>query len=160
NWLDIARICIRLDGLPLAIELAAAHAKLLSPQALLKRLTNPFDTLVRGSRDLPARQQTLRQTIDWSYNLLAEGEKVLFARLSISSGGWTLEAMQQVCGEKLPIDSFEGLESLVNKNLAYCREIGGVPRFMMLETLHEYARDQLEASGEIDTLHREHARYY
>lgn len=158
--LDIARICIRLDGLPLAIELAAAHSKLLSPQALLKRLQHPFDTLIKGPRDLPVRQQTLRQTIDWSYNLLAESERILFARLSIFSGGWTLEAMQEVCGDKLLLDTFEGLESLVNKSLIRQYEIHGTPRFTMLETLREYALEQLEAGSELDMLHRQHARYY
>ena len=94
----IAEICVRLDGLPLAIELAAARAKLLSPQALLARLEQRFDLLVGGPRDMPSRQQTLRATIDWSYGLLGATEQTLFARLSVFAGGCTVEAAEAVCG--------------------------------------------------------------
>lgn len=158
--LDVGRICVRLDGLPLAIELAAAHSKLLGPPELLRRLDGLLDALVGGSRDLPARQQTLRQTIDWSYNLLTESERTLFARLSIFAGGWTLEAIHVICGDNLTPNPFDALESLVNKSLVRRYEVQGAARFTMLETIREYAQEQLERSGELDALRRRHAHYY
>jgi predicted ATPase/DNA-binding CsgD family transcriptional regulator len=160
NVLDIAKICVRLDGLPLAIELAAAQSKLLNPHAILRRLTSPLSALVHGSRDLPARQQTLHQTIDWSYNLLDAGEKDLFARLGVFGGGWTLEAMEVICREGLALDPFEGLASLVDKSLARQHEIQGELRFEMLVTLRDYALEQLAANGKMEMIRRRHARYY
>jgi predicted ATPase/DNA-binding CsgD family transcriptional regulator len=166
NAAAIARVCTRLDGLPLAIELAAARCKLLTPQALLERLEgvgerSPFHTLVGGSRDAPPRQQTLRDSIEWSYNLLDEGEKRLFARLAIFRSGRSLEAIEAVCAEGLAIDVFDGLASLVDKSLVEQKETpGGEPRFVLLEMIHEYARERLEASGEAERLRRRHADYF
>jgi predicted ATPase/DNA-binding CsgD family transcriptional regulator len=161
NVLDIAKICVRLDGLPLALELAAAQSKLLTPHAILDRLASrPLAALVNGARDLPVRQQTLRQTIEWSYNLLDAAEKVLFTRLGVFAGGWTLDAMQTVCCAGLALDPFEGLEALVNKSLARQHEVRGAPRFDMLETIRAYALEQLAARGELETLRHQHAGYY
>jgi predicted ATPase/DNA-binding CsgD family transcriptional regulator len=161
NALDIAQICVRLDGLPLAIELAASRTKLLNPQTLLARLVSPLDALTGGAHDLPARQQTLRNTIEWSYNLLGEGEKMLFARLAVFRGGRSLEAIETVCGRNLPMDVFDGLASLVDKSLVQQKETPtNEPRFVMLETLQEYAGERLEASGEAGALRQRHAVYF
>jgi non-specific serine/threonine protein kinase len=161
NALDIAKICVRLEGLPLAIELSAARMKLLTPEALLARLSSRLDALTGGARDLPKRQQTLRNTIEWSYNLLDEGEKTLFARLAVFRGGRSLEAIESICGEGLPIDVFDGLASLVDKSLIQQKETtGGEPRFVMLETIHEYAWERLEASCEAETMRRRHAEHF
>ena len=159
----VAEICVRLDGLPLAIELAAARSKLLSPEALLARLSNRLKLLTGGARDLPARQQTLRAAIDWSYGLLEPGEQTLFARLAVFAGGCTLEAIEAVCNadRDLPIDLFDGVASLLDKSLLRQEEgPDGEPRFVMLETIHEYASEQLEASGDAETLRRRHADYF
>jgi predicted ATPase/DNA-binding CsgD family transcriptional regulator len=157
----VAEICVRLDGLPLAIELAAARSKLLSAEVIRSRLESRLETLTSGARDLPTRLQTLRGTIDWSYDLLDEGEKVLLARLSVFQGGRSIEAAEAICAPGLSIPVMEGLESLLNKSLLY-QEGGpeGEPRFMMLETIHEYAREKLGKSGEADTLQRKHAAYF
>lgn len=161
NAMDIAQICIQLEGLPLAIELAASRIKLLTPQALLNRLNNRLATLVGGAHDLPTRQQTLYNTIEWSYNLLTEEEKILFARVAVFRGGYSLEAIESVCSPNLPIEVFDGLESLVNKSLIQQKESpSGEPRFIMLETLHEYAKKLLGESGEAETIYRRHARYF
>ena len=122
----VAEICYRLDGLPLAIELAAARIKVLSPQKILERLSNRLKLLTGGARDLPERQRTLRSTIEWSYGLLEEGEKVLFARLSVFAGGRTLEAIEAVCDAEgeLPVDVLDGVESLVNESLLRQEEGG------------------------------------
>ncbi len=158
----IVEICRRLDGLPLAIELAAARIKLFPPQALLARLQSRLKMLTGGARDLPARQQTLRDTITWSYDLLDEGEKTLFRRLSIFVGGSTLEAAEAVCDATvLGIDLLDGLASLVDKSLL--RQVEGAdgePRFVMLETIREYGLEQLAASGEAPTLRRRHADFF
>src|SRR5215813_11371581 len=157
----VAEICVRLDGLPLAIELAAARCKLLSPQALLARLGSRLNTLTSGSRDAPARQQTLRSTIEWSYNLLDDGEKILFARLAVFRGGRSLDAIEAICAENLPIDALNGLASLVDKNLVQRKEAsGGEPRFFILETLHEFAWEKLNESGEAAIMRRRHADYF
>lgn len=162
----IAQICIRLEGLPLAIELAAARCKLLTPRALLERLEgagepSPIHTLAGGSRDAPPRHRTLRDTMAWSYNLLNEDEKLLFARLAVFRGGRSLEAIMAVCGGDLAGDVFDSLASLVDKSLVQQKELpGGEPRFTMLEMVHEYAREQLEASGEAATVQRRHADYF
>lgn len=161
NAADVAKICVRLEGLPLAIELAAARIKWLTPQILLTRLVSRLATLTGGAHDLPARQQTLRNTIEWSYNLLNEGEKLLFARLAIFRGGCSLDAIEAVCGEALPMDVLEGVASLVDKSLIRQTEsLGGEPRFVMLETIHEYAWEQLRASGEVATMQQRHAEYF
>jgi predicted ATPase/class 3 adenylate cyclase len=163
NALAIAEICHRLDGLPLAIELAAARIKLLTPQAMLARLGNRLKLLTGGARDLPERQRTLRSTIDWSYGLLEEGEKVLFARLSVFVGGRTLEAMEAICDAEgdLPGGVLDGVSVLVDENLLRQEEaVGGEPRFVMLETIHEFAREKLQESGQTEDIRRRHARYF
>ncbi len=154
----VAEICVRLDGLPLAIELAAARSKVLSPKMMRRRLENRLGTLTGGSRDLPARMRTLRGAIDWSYDLLDSEEKSLFARLAVFQGGRSPESVEVVCSHGLTISILEGLESLLNKSLLR-RDVGldGEPRFVMLEMLHEYAWERLEASGEAEDLRRRHA---
>jgi predicted ATPase/class 3 adenylate cyclase/Tfp pilus assembly protein PilF len=164
----VAEICVRLDGLPLAIELAAARIKMLPPQALLTRLSSRLKLLTGGSRDLPARQQTLRGAIEWSYDLLNEGEKQLFRRMAVFQGGRTLEGLEAVCNSEalqvygqLEIEVFDGAQSLLDKSLLGQREgSNDEPRFWMLETIHEYAREKLEESGEAAALQREHALYF
>jgi predicted ATPase len=157
----IAEICIRLDGLPLAIELAAARTRLLSVEMIRSRLESRLETLTGRARDLPSRLQTLRGTIDWSYDLLEEGEKVLFVRLSVFQGGRTIEAAEAICTPRLPISVFDGLESLLSKSLLYQEAgVGGQPRFLMVETLHEYAREKLTESGGARELQYRHAVYF
>jgi predicted ATPase/DNA-binding CsgD family transcriptional regulator len=159
----IGEICRRLDGLPLAIELAAARVHLLPPTTLLARLDNRLKLLVHGARDLPSRQQTMRATVDWSYDLLTIGEQKLFSRLAVFTGGWTLEAAEIICTLEdatdhdqavdqatEPMDVFETLASLVEKNLVQRPEAGS--RFFMLQILHEYALEKLEAGGELPML--------
>ncbi len=161
NARDIAEICVRLDGLPLAIELAAARTNILSPRAILQRLDQRLSTLTGGARDAPARQRTLRDTIDWSYNLLDEEEQRLFARLSVFHGGRTLEAIESVCGSNLSTDVLDALASLVDKSLVlHVEGVGSQPRFILLEILHEYAYERLQASGEAETFQRRHADYF
>ncbi|MGD2049174.1 MAG: adenylate/guanylate cyclase domain-containing protein [Chloroflexota bacterium] len=143
NAADIAEICRRLDGLPLAIELAAARARLFTPKKLLERLSDRLKILTGGARDLHARQQTLRGAIDWSYDLLEPPEQKLFARLEVFSGGQSLEAIEEVCSKDLEIDILDGLESLLDKSLIRQEEdFEGQPRFVMLETLQAYARER------------------
>lgn len=157
----VAEICVRLDGLPLAIELAAAQVKLFHPQALLGQMERRFTALKAGPRGLPERQRTLRGAIDWSYELLDEVEKALFARLSVFQGGRTIEAVEVVCCHDLSPDVLDGLASLLNKNLLRIDEgPEGEPRFTMLETIHEYARERLEDSGEAEDTRRRHAEYF
>jgi non-specific serine/threonine protein kinase len=158
NAAAIAEICARVDGLPLAIELAAARCKLLSPEMIRRRLESRLGTLIGGSRDLPARMRTLRGAIDWSYDLLDAAEQALFARLAVFQGGRTVEAVEAVCGHDLAIDVLDGLESLLNKSLLR-QESGpdGEPRFTMLETIHEYAGERLVESGEAEDIQRRHA---
>jgi predicted ATPase len=162
NAATIAEICHRLDGLPLAIELAAARVKLLDPDALLARLDHPLHLLTNGPRDLPARQQTMRATIDWSYNLLNVDEQRLFRRLGVFVGGCTLEAVEAVCGDKETTTYvLDGLTALTDKSLLRQDQgTDGAPRFVMLETIHEYALEQLAASGEDVLLRQRHAAYY
>jgi predicted ATPase/class 3 adenylate cyclase/Tfp pilus assembly protein PilF len=159
----VAEICVRLDGLPLAIELAAARIRMLPPKALLARLGNRLKLLTGGARDLPERQRTLKGAIEWSYDLLDEGEKTLFGRLSVFSGGRPLEAIEAVCDKEgeLPLDAFEGVSSLLEKNLLKQEEgEGGEPRFVMLETIHEFAREKLEQSAEANEIKQAHAEYF
>jgi len=163
NAPTIAAICHRLDGLPLAIELAAAQLKLFSPQALLTRLEHRLTMLTGGARDLPVRQQTLRATIAWSHDLLATPEQTLFRRLAVFGGGWTLETAAAVCNADgdLPFDILEGLAALVDKSLLRQTEgADGEPRFAMLETIREYALERLVATSEAERLRRQHANYY
>jgi tetratricopeptide (TPR) repeat protein len=159
----VAEICVRLDGLPLAIELAAARIKLLPPSAMLGRLGSRLKLVTGGARNLPERQRTLRSTIEWSHALLEEGERVLFARLAVFAGGRTLEAIEAICDARgdLPVDALEGVSSLLDKSLLRQEEgPEGEPRFVMLETIHEYARERLEASGEAEEIRRLHAEYF
>jgi predicted ATPase/class 3 adenylate cyclase len=163
NARAVAEICHRLDGLPLAIELAAARIKMLPPRAMLKRLGSSLKLLTGGAGDLPERQRTLRNTIDWSYGLLEEGEKVLFGRLSVFAGGRTLEAIEAICdgGGELPVDAFDGVSSLVDESLLRQEEgVGGEPRFYMLETVHEFALEKLEVSGQAEEVRRRHAEHF
>jgi predicted ATPase/class 3 adenylate cyclase len=156
----VAEVATRLDGLPLAIELAASRIKLLSPQALLERLEHRLPLLTGGARDLPERQRTLRTAIEWSHDLLEPEEQRVFARLAAFRGGWTLEAAEAVCGPGLETDVVEGLGSLVDKNLVRQHETpDGEVRFRMLETIHEFASERLERSGEEAEVRRGHAEY-
>ncbi len=163
NARTIAEICARVDGLPLAIELAAARIKLLPPQALLKRLSSRLDVLTSGTRDLPTRQQTLRNTLQWSYDLLTEEEQRLFRWLSIFVGGSTLEATTAVCmtDKEQSMDVFDGVASLVDKNLVQQTEREGEePRLVMLETIREFGLACLHRQGELEVARQAHARYY
>jgi predicted ATPase/DNA-binding CsgD family transcriptional regulator len=157
----VAEICVRLDGLPLAIELAAPRVKLLTPQAILERLGHRLSLLTRSALDLPERHRTLRGAIGWSYALLQPSEQALFRRLAAFTGGATLEAGEQVCGIGLHLDGLEGLASLVDKSLLV-RAAGpnGSPRFRMLETIREFGLEQLDLSGETDDIRRRHAMYF
>jgi predicted ATPase/Tfp pilus assembly protein PilF len=159
----VAEICVRLDGLPLAIELAAARIKMLPPKAMLPRLSSRLKLLTGGARDLPVRQRTLRGAIEWSHTLLGDGEKTLFARMAVFSGGRTLEAVEAVCDAQgdLPVDAFDGVSSLLDKSLLRQEEgPEGEPRFVMLETIHEYAREKLQQSGEAEEIGRAHTEYF
>jgi predicted ATPase/class 3 adenylate cyclase len=159
----VAEICVRLDGLPLAIELAAARIKMLPPKAMPQRLGNRLKLLTGGARDLPERQRTLRATIEWSFALLDEGEQVLFGRLAVFSGGRTLEAIEAICDAEgdLPVDTFDGVSSLLDKSLLRQEEgPNGEPRFVMLETVHEFAREKLRQSGEAEEIKRAHAEFF
>lgn len=163
NAQAIAAICLRLDGLPLAIELAAARIKVLPPQALLQRLTHRLVVLTGGAQNVSARQQTLRNTIAWSYNLLDEAEQWLFRQLSVFVGGCTLEAIEAISaafehGEGQMLD---GVASLIDKSLLrQTEQEEEEPRFVMLETIREYGLECLSSSGELGQTRRAHAKYY
>jgi predicted ATPase len=162
NATAVTEICARLDGLPLAIELAAARVKVLSPSAMRTRLASRLQLLTGGARDLPQRQQTLRAAIDWSYDLLTPAEQKLFRRLSVFVGGCTLESVEAVCDTKgdLDLDLLDGMASMVDKSLMrQSEQTKGEPRFAMLETIREYAREKLEASQEEAATKRAHAAY-
>jgi predicted ATPase/DNA-binding CsgD family transcriptional regulator len=158
----VAEICVRLDGLPLAIELAAARVKLLPPRALLIRLAHRLEVLTGGARDVPARQQTLRNTIAWSYDLLDVEEQQLFRRLSIFVGGCTLAAVESIYGafHGDAFSVFDGVASLIDKSLLQQTEQEGEPRLLMLETIREYGLEALETLGEMESARRTHALYY
>lgn len=163
NAAAVAEICARLDGIPLAIELAAARIKVLSPQALLVRLGSRLELLTGGARDLPARQKTMRATIAWSYDLLDDAEKRLFQRLSVFAGGATLEAAEAICNPNgdLGVDVLDGIASLVDESLLQEEDGGnGEIRFTMLGTIREYGLERLKESGEAEAIHRQHANYY
>jgi len=162
NAPQIAEICARLDGLPLALELAAARVKLLSPSAMQSRLEKRLQILTGGALDLPARQRTLRGAIEWSHDLLNEDEQKLFRRLSVFVDGCTLEAVEAVCNAKddLSVDPLDGMSSMVDKSLMRQVETAGEdPRFVMLETIREYALERLAASGDEPITRRAHAAY-
>jgi predicted ATPase len=156
----VAEICRRLDGLPLAIELAAARIRMLSPEALLVRLNDRLSLLTGGARDLPDRQRTLRGTIDWSFDLLEPDQQRLFTRLGVFVGGFSLEAAEAVCDPDSSLDVFSGIEALLQSSLIRPEESNFQPRFTMLETVHDYAVDHLNKSGEQDLIHQRHAQYY
>jgi len=159
NSAAIASICRRLDGLPLALELAAARVRVLTPDALVRHVAHPLRALTGGARDLPWRQQTLRATIAWSHDLLLPAEQVLFRRFAVFAGGFTLEAAEAVVGE-IELDLLDGLESLSSKSLIYQQNVAGHARYAMLEMLREFAREKLaESPDELATRHA-HARYY
>jgi len=165
NAPTVAALCRRLDGLPLAIELAAARIRLLPPRVLLDRLDNRLQVLSGGAPHLPERQQTLRGALDWSYNLLTSGERALFRRLSVFVGGCTLDAAEVVCtaSAPLPLTVLDGLASLVDKSLVRAEGEGegdGEPRFGMLETMRAYGLDRLAAAGEAAATREGHAAYY
>lgn len=155
----VAEICSRLDGLPLAIELAAARVKLLPPQALLARLGQRLDALEAGSRDLPARQRTLRGAIAWSHDLLDVPARRLFARFSVFVDGASLNAAEAVCGDA-GIDVLDGLAGLVDQSLIRQEEADGEPRFTMLTTIREFALEQLTGSGEAERMAERHAAFF
>jgi predicted ATPase/DNA-binding winged helix-turn-helix (wHTH) protein len=162
NVPTIQEICSRLDGLPLAIELAAARTKVLSPGAILDRLQSPLQLLTGGALDQPERQQTLRKAIDWSYSLLNDAEQRLFRRLAVFAGGCTLEATEAVCNTRhdLAIEPLEGLSSLVDKNLVQPMDRAQTEsRFTMLETIREFALERLLESGDYSSARRAHAAY-
>ena len=159
----ITAICTRLDGLPLAIELAAARIRLFSPQEMQTRLDSKLSVLTGGPRNLPARQRTLRAAIDWSYNLLSEEEQSLFARLGVFIGSFTLSAAQAICNSQgaLKFDVQEVTESLLDKNLLKREEgVDGESRFTMLEMLHDYSLERLQMNGEEEATRRLHAEYF
>jgi len=163
NARAVAEICARLDGLPLAIELAAARARVLAPQAILARLESRLALLTGGARDLPARQQTLRGTIDWSYDLLDRAERSLFCRLSVFVGGLSLHSAETVCNPEgeLGMDTLDALTSLVDKSLI--RQIpsdADQPRFRMLQVIREYGLERLGAAEEAEEIRERHARYF
>jgi len=159
----VADLCRRLDGIPLAIELAAARVGLMSPNQILHRLQDRFGLLTGGSRTGPARHRTLQSAIDWSHDLLSDSEQRLFRRLSVFAGSFSLEAIEQVCSG----DNFEGavitglLGSLVNKSLVIAIGQGAAPiRFRMLDTLHQYGRERLTESGEVEQLQQRHCEFF
>jgi predicted ATPase/DNA-binding NarL/FixJ family response regulator len=163
NAPTVAAICRRLDGLPLAIELAAARVKILSPSALLARLDHRLPLLTGGGRDLPARQQTMRDAIAWSYDLLTAEEQTFFRRLAVFVGGFTLEAAEVVAGsgDDLGIDTLDGVASLVEQSLLREEDgPGNEPRYLMLETVREFGLEQLVAAGEEATTRDRHAAWY
>jgi predicted ATPase/class 3 adenylate cyclase len=158
NAAAVAEIVRRVDGLPLAIELAAGRVKMLSPRALLDRLEHRLPLLAGRLRGVPERQRTLRAAIEWSYNLLDAEERRLFARLAVFRGGWTLESAETVCGPGHGMEVLDGLGSLVEKSMVRHEETqDGDVRFRMLETIHEYAAERLDACGELQQIARKHA---
>lgn len=165
NATAVAEICSRLDGLPLAIELAAARVRLMPPQALLARLSSRLRLLTSNARNTPLRQQTLRAAIDWSHDLLTDSEKALFRRLSVFVGGCTPEAAEAVCGfdieGKAVEDTLGGLEALLDKSLLRQQDgPDGEPRYWMLETIREYGQDTMAEIGEVAEVERRHAGYF
>ena len=164
-----ALICARLEGLPLAIELVAARSRIFPLGEIVTRLGSSLSLLVGGPRDLPARQQTLRAAIEWSYNLLSAGEQLLLARMGVFAGGFTFVAVEAICNATgdLTLDTLDGIDSLLSKSLLW-RDSLVAPgeagdsqyRFSMFETIREYVLGRLEALGELGTIRRIHAEYY
>lgn len=159
--LTIERLCQQLDGLPLAVELAAARIPLLPPAVILERLKNRLDALKGGALDRPERHQTLRMALDWGYELLDADEKHLFGCLAVFANGGSLEAVQAVCGSGLSTDYLDVLESLGSKSLIWQQASNsGEPRIFMLETVRAYAEEQLETSGRGDSVRRRHTEHF
>jgi predicted ATPase len=153
----VAQICSRLDGIPLAIELAASRVKVLTPEQIAARLDDRFRLLTGGSRTALPRQQTLRAMIDWSYSLLSEEEKKLFRRLAVFVGGWTLEAAESVCGEESAgFDILDLLTRLVDKSLVYLEETNGSMRYHRLETIRQYSREKFFETNEVEEVRDRH----
>jgi tetratricopeptide (TPR) repeat protein len=161
NKTTVSRICARLDGLPLAIELAAARLRAMSPEQLLERLADRYTLLTRGSRRAPTRQKALRSSVGWSYDLCSPAEQQLWARLSVFAGSFELEAAEDICGEDLPAeDLLDLLSALVDKSILIRTESNGAVRFRLLETLRDYGRERLkECSGEPE-MRRRHQDWY
>jgi predicted ATPase/class 3 adenylate cyclase len=153
----VAQISRRLDGIPLALELAAARVRMLPPEQIASHLDDRFRLLTGGSRTALPRQQTLRSLIDWSYDLLSESERTLFRRLAVFVGGWSLEAAEAISPD---LDVWTLLDALVNKSLVAQEEVGGAARFRLLETIRQYARDRLLESTEGEEVRQRHFRYY
>jgi predicted ATPase/DNA-binding NarL/FixJ family response regulator len=158
----VAEICVRLDGLPLAIELAAARLKILTVEALLARLDRRLQLLTAGARDQPERHQSLQAALTWSYDLLDAPAQALFRRLAVFAGGWTLEAAAAICGEanEPEADLLDRLAVLVDSHLVRQDASGGEPRFTFLETLREYASERLFASSESGQIYQRHSAYF
>jgi len=158
----VAEITARLDGLPLAIELAATRTKVLTPEQMLPRLAQRLSVLTSGARTLPERQRTLRNAIAWSHDLLGGAERRWFARLSVFAGGWTLQSAEAVCDPAgLGLDALDALASLVDQSLVRRTDpADGGPRFSMLETIREFGQEQLAAGGDLDLVLRRHARHF
>jgi predicted ATPase/class 3 adenylate cyclase len=157
----VAEICARLDGLPLAIELAAARVKLLSPDQILSRLESNLGVLATSAQDLPERQRTMRGAIEWSFQMLTPDEQKLFERLGVFRGGFTLDSAEQVVlGEGLALDIFDGVASLADKSLLRTVDAGNETRFAMLETIREFANERLNAGPDGDAIRRAHAHHY
>jgi predicted ATPase/DNA-binding CsgD family transcriptional regulator len=158
---EIGEICARVDGLPLAIELAAARVRLLSPAEIVERLAHPFELLSGGSRDLPDRQRTLVDTISWSLALLDRGARTVFARLGVFAGGFTVDAAEAVAGDPGAVGVIDALAALIDHGLVQRpAETGPAPRPRLLETIREFALEELDASGEQDDVRAAHAAFY
>jgi predicted ATPase/DNA-binding XRE family transcriptional regulator len=166
NAPTLVQICHRLDGVPLAIELAAAKIRVLGVEQIARRLDNRFKLLTGGNRTALKRHQTLGGVVDWSYNLLLPKEQVLFRRLSVFVGGWSLKAAESVCGDAAEQgtvrsdDVLDLLEQLINKSLVITEDEHGTSRFRMLETIRQYAKEKLVESGESDVLHDKHLEFF
>ncbi len=160
NARTVAEICVRLDGLPLALELAAVRIRILTPQTMLRRMESRLGLLTSGARDLPARQRTLRNAIAWSHDLLDAQEQRLFRRLSVFVGGFTLEAAESVCNTGHDLNVLDGVSALVEKSLLRQVEVGGEPRFGFLETIREFASECFAASGELEAIRTSFVGFY
>ena len=162
NALAVAQICHRLDGIPLAVELAAVRVKVLSAEQIAAKLDDCFRLLTGGNRTALPRQQTLRALIDWSYDLLNDQEKALLSRLSVFAGGWTLDACEKIAADDNleAWDILDPLSALVDKSLVVCEESRGESRYRLLETIRQYAHEKLLASGQSVALCKRHRDYY
>ena len=160
NIADVTEICRHLDGLPLAIELAVARLRALSPEQILHRLTDRYALLTRGSRSAPNRQQTLRWCVDWSYSLCTPAEQAIWAQLSVFAGTFELDAAEQVCRNDYAQDLLDVLTGLVDKSILIREESGSVVRFRLLETVRDYGRDKLEETGTSTELRCRHGNWY